>query len=133
MTKIVALYISITNDWIFWWWIVKDLSLISKLSNDVTVSLWTIVRALSCSLFNLSLICLPWNIHTSGQYSNSDSINALKRVRLFLKRTNVTTLVKALSFLFAFKQIFVTYSPNLRLLFFVIPGKSTSLLSQTIS
>ena len=32
---------------------------------------------------------LPWDIHTSGQYLNRDSINALKTIRLFLKGTNL--------------------------------------------
>ena len=35
----MALYISIADDWIFFWWIAKDLSLTSKFSSEVTVSL----------------------------------------------------------------------------------------------
>ena len=88
------------------------------------IILGTILRDLSCSL-----ICLPWNIHMDGQYSNCDSIKALKRIRLFLNRRNLATLVKSLSFLLAFEQIFDTCLSNFRLLSTVIPRSLTSLLS----
>ena len=125
--------ISVTwaNDWIFWWSIVEVLSLTRNSSSDVMLSLCTILRALSCSLFILSFICLPWNIHTSRQYLNCASVKALKAISLFLK--NLATLVKALSFLLPFEQILNTCLSNFSLLFNVIPRSLTSLLSQTIS
>ena len=79
------------------------------------------LRALSCSLFILLLIYLPWNIRTNGQYLNCDSIKALKRIPLFLNGRNLATLVKALSFLLAFEQILDTCLSNFRLLSNVIP------------
>ena len=86
-----------------------------QVSNDMTISLQTILRALSCSLFILLLICLPWWTIKGGQYLDFDFdfINSLKRIRLFLKGTNLTTLVNVLSFLFAFKQIFDRCLSNL--------------------
>ena len=101
--------------------------------NDVFVSLHTIFRFLFSSLLSLPLICLPWNIHESGQYLNCDSIKAVKSIRLFLNRRNLATLVKAISFLLAFEQILDTCFPSFRLLSNVISRSLTSLLSQAIS
>ena len=57
------------------------LSFTRNSSNDVKVSLYTILRALSCSLFILSLICLSWNIYKSRQYLNSDSLRRYDKLR----------------------------------------------------
>ena len=52
----------------------------------------------------------------------------VKRINLFFKGRNLTTLVKALGFQFALKQIFEACATNLRLLSIVTPRISTSLL-----
>ena len=88
--------------------IVKVLSLTSNSSINVKLSLYTILRPFSSTLFVLSLVCLPWNIHTREQYLNCNSIKPLKRIRIFSNEGNLATVVKALSFLLAFKQILDT-------------------------
>ena len=110
----------------------RSFVLTSDSSNDVIVSLYTILGALSRSLFFLLLTCLPWNIRKSGQYLNYDSIKTLNRIHLFLNGRNLVTLVKALNFVLALEQILDAYLSNLTLLSNVIPRSLTPLLSQTI-
>ena len=86
------------------------------------VSLYTILKALSCSLFILSLVGLPLNIHTRGQYLNYNSIKALKRIHLFLNDRNLATLVKTLSFLLVFfSKILDKFFSNFRFKIVIFP------------
>ena len=86
-----------------------------QFSNDMTISLQTILRALSCSLFILLLICLPWNINKRWTIFRFWFWfhKFFEKNTSFLKGTNLTTLVNVLSFLFAFKQIFDRCLSNL--------------------
>ena len=84
-----------------------------QFSNDMTISLQTILRALSCSLFILLLICLPWNINKRWAIFKFWFHKFFEKNTSFLKGTNLTTLVNVLSFLFAFKQIFDRCLSNL--------------------
>ena len=111
----------------------KSFNLTSNSSDDVIVSLHTVRRTLSYGLLILSLICLPWNIHASGQYLYCGSVKALKIISLFLNGRHLATLVKVLNFLLAFEQILATCLLNFNLLFDVISRTLTLLLSQTIS
>ena len=52
-------------------------------------------------------VCLGWNIHTSWEY-----LKALNTVSRFSKEKNLDNLVKALNFLFAFKNILEKCSSN---------------------
>ena len=89
----------------------------------------------------MTIKALIWNKTCSYGYflQNKNSLRFpsgklfIEKNTSFYKGMNLTTLVKALSFLFAFKQIFDTYLPNLRLLFIGTRGSSTSLHSKTIS
>ena len=76
-----------------------------QFSNDMTISLQTILRALSCSLFILLLICLPRNINKRWSIFIFWFHEFFEKNTSFLKGTNLTTLVNVLSFLFAFKKI----------------------------
>ena len=84
-----------------------------QFSNDMTISLQTILRALSCSLFILLLICLPRNINKRWTIFIFWFHEFFEKNTSFLKGTNLTTLVNVLSFLFAFKKIFDRCLSNL--------------------
>ena len=84
-----------------------------QFSNDMTISLQTILRALSCSLFILLLICLPRNINKRWSIFIFWFHEFFEKNTSFLKGTNLTTLVNVLSFLFAFKKIFDRCLSNL--------------------
>ena len=85
-----CLCISVIKDRLFWWWIVRLISLINRSLNDVTVLLYGTLKA----LLLIGLFYITWNINWTGQYFNWNSI---------------AMCAKLLSFLLAFEQMFVMW------------------------
>ena len=118
----LILYISIANERILLWWQIFTWSFLSKFSKDDWLSLYTILRALSCKWFIRFFYFLPQNIQTSEQYPNCDSMKYFIKVLRRSREMNLQILVKAFNFLPAYLHWFKTYSTKWKFLSVIIPN-----------
>ena len=81
------------------------ISLCSNSSND-DLSYWYITRnTLSCSFLILLFKVMLWNIHTSGQYLNCQSINAFISILRFLLFSKLVKWDNAIRFIEALAKM----------------------------
>ena len=73
---------SVGSDWMFLWWILNDISLLSKSSKELMFSLQTTDNDRLCKRLILLMTPLIWNIRIKEQWSNYDSMNTFLFVHM---------------------------------------------------